>query len=64
MKQSLALQGGVFDLDEARRFIAQPYGRDAARLRTWDDRAKTPGRPTPALAHYENIMTRCAVIKH
>ena len=59
-KLSLELQGGEFDADEARRFIVQPYGRDAVRLRTWDDRAKTPGKPTPDLVHYTKIMTRCA----
>lgn len=58
-KLSLDLQGGSFSVDEARRFIVQPYGRDAARLRGWDDRAKTPGLPTPALAHYEKLMIRC-----
>lgn len=58
-KASLELQGGVFSVEEAKRFITQPYGRDAARLRTWDDRAKTQGLPTPPLAHYEKIMARC-----
>jgi phosphonate degradation associated HDIG domain protein len=59
-KLSLTLQGGAFSIDDARRFIVLPFGRDAARLRTWDDRAKTPGLPTPDLAHYTKLMTRCA----
>jgi phosphonate degradation associated HDIG domain protein len=58
-KASLELQGGAFSVEEARRFIMQPYGRDAARLRTWDDRAKTAGLPTPDIAHYARIMARC-----
>ena len=44
----------------AARFIQQPYARDAARLRTWDDRAKTPGAQTHTLKYYETIMVRCA----
>ena len=56
---SLRLQGGVFTEIEAQCFITQPFGRDAARLRTWDDRAKTPGAVTPPLAHYAQIIGRC-----
>lgn len=58
-KASLDLQGGPFDVDQAKRFILQPYGRDAARLRTWDDRAKVPRIPTPDLGHYERVLARC-----
>ena len=58
-KLSLGLQGGVFTHTEAQRFITQSYSRDAARLRTWDDRAKTPGAVTPPLAHYAQIISRC-----
>jgi phosphonate degradation associated HDIG domain protein len=57
---SLRLQGGIFTETEAQRFITQPFGRDAARLRTWDDRAKTPAAVTPSLAHYAQILARCA----
>jgi phosphonate degradation associated HDIG domain protein len=57
---SLTLQGGRFDQQGARAFITQPYAREAARLRTWDDRAKTPRTPTPALDHFVAIMRRCA----
>jgi phosphonate degradation associated HDIG domain protein len=59
-KLSLRLQGGVFTAAQAQRFITQPFGRDAARLRTWDDRAKTPGAVTPPLTHYAQRMARCA----
>lgn len=58
-KLSLSLQGGVFSEADARAFITQPYARDAARLRTWDDHAKMPGAPTPDIAHYTRIMARC-----
>ncbi len=56
---SLELQGGPFNVQEAKQFISKPYGRDAARLRTWDDRAKTPGKSTPGLKHYAQIMEHC-----
>lgn len=59
-KLSLSLQGGPFDDHDARQFIAQPYAVDAARLRAWDDRAKTPGAVTPPLPHFVAIMERCA----
>ena len=60
-KASLALQGNAFSAEDARRFIMQPFARDAARLRTWDDRAKTPGAPTPDLSHFAAIMARCVL---
>jgi predicted HD phosphohydrolase len=60
-KRSLELQGGAFSPDEAHRFIERPYGRDAAQLRRWDDRAKTPGKTTPRLQHFARIMERCAL---
>ncbi len=56
---SLELQGGAFGIEDAKRFISQPYGRDAARLRTWDDLAKVPGKLTPDIAHYARVMARC-----
>lgn len=59
-KASLELQGGLFGVEEAKRFILKPYGRDAARLRTWDDRAKVPGKPTPELVHFRPVLLRCA----
>jgi phosphonate degradation associated HDIG domain protein len=60
-KRSLELQGGVLPPEAARRFIEQPYGRDAARLRAWDDRAKVPGKATPGLDYFARIMERCAL---
>ena len=59
-KASLALQGGPFSAEQARRFIAQPQAPEAARLRVWDDHAKTPGVATPLLEHYAEVMRRCA----
>lgn len=56
--RSLALQGGVFDPQQAAVFQAQPYADDALRLRRWDDLAKTAGRATPPLGHYLAVMER------
>jgi phosphonate degradation associated HDIG domain protein len=59
-KRSLALQGGVFDADEACRFIAQPGAEAAVRVRIWDDLAKAEGLATPTLAYFLGRASRCA----
>jgi phosphonate degradation associated HDIG domain protein len=59
-RHSLELQGGTFSDDEAAAFLARPYARDAVALRRWDDCAKVPGAPTPALAHYASVLERVA----
>ena len=58
-KLSLTLQGGALDAAGAQAFITQPFAREAARLRIWDDRAKTPGKVTPPLDHFASVMRRC-----
>ena len=58
-KRSLELQGGVFDDEEARRFIAQTHAADAVQLRLWDDLAKAPQKATPPLSHYLARAQRC-----
>ena len=58
-KRSLVLQGGVFSIDEAAAFIAQPGAHDAVRLRQWDDLAKQPDWATPSLAHFLARAERC-----
>ena len=55
-KRSLALQGGVYSVDDAAAFIARPYARDAVSLRCWDDLAKVPGAATPPLAHFVPVL--------
>jgi len=55
-QQSLALQGGPFSEDGAREFERHRYYRQAVRLRTWDDRAKTPGLAVPNLEHYRPVL--------
>ena len=51
-RQSLALQGGPMNPQEAARFATNPHAAAAIALRTYDDRAKVPNLATPTLAHY------------
>jgi gamma-butyrobetaine dioxygenase len=55
-RRSLELQGGPFDAAGVRTFEAEPYFRDAVRLRRWDDEAKVPGLPVPGLEHYRGRL--------
>ena len=50
--ESLQLQGGPFNAEEARAFEQQPFAREAVRLRRWDDQAKEPGLDVPGLESY------------
>jgi phosphonate degradation associated HDIG domain protein len=56
--QSLELQGGAFNADEAREFERRPFAREAVRLRRWDDLAKVPGMAVPGLEHYRGMIGR------
>jgi phosphonate degradation associated HDIG domain protein len=58
-QRSLELQGGIFNPDEAAKFIAQPHAHDAVQLRRWDDLAKVAGCKTPGLEHYLAIAAAC-----
>jgi phosphonate degradation associated HDIG domain protein len=60
-KRSLKLQGGVFGVEEAERFIRQPYAADAVKVRLWDDAAKVPGLATPGLSHFETALRSIAI---
>ena len=53
---SLRLQGGPFDPEEVAAFEASEFAAAAVRLRRYDDTAKIPGAPTPALEHYRPIL--------
>lgn len=57
---SLALQGGPFTAAQAQAFAQQPHAAAAVRLRRYDDQAKTPGAPTPPLAHFRACLQRVA----
>lgn len=62
-KRSLALQGGVFDTEQAAAFIAQPGARNAVMLRQWDDLAKQAELTTPSLKHFLERAERCALAR-
>ena len=42
--------------DEVAAFRKTPYSEAAIRLRTWDDKAKIPGLPTPSLQHFLSLI--------
>jgi phosphonate degradation associated HDIG domain protein len=54
---SLGLQGGPMSAAEAEAFLAQPYAREAVELRRWDDEAKVPDLPVPALQSYLPLVS-------
>lgn len=62
-RQSLQLQGGPFSKDEASTFEQHPHSAAAVALRSWDDAAKVPGAPVPALETYRNLLERLATCK-
>jgi gamma-butyrobetaine dioxygenase len=57
---SLELQGGPLGPEDVVRFEANPYYRDAIRLRWWDDAAKIEAWEVPGLHHYELLLRRLA----
>ncbi len=59
-QQSLGRQGGIFGLEAAQAFIAQPYAAEAVQLRRWDDLAKVVGLPTADLSHFAPMLMACA----
>ena len=44
--------------DEVRAFEANPFFRDAIRLRRYDDEAKIEHLATPGLDHYRPLLNR------
>jgi gamma-butyrobetaine dioxygenase len=54
--RSLALQGGPLDPETAARFLNQPQGIEAVRLRRWDEMAKSVDAATPSLAHFRRYL--------
>lgn len=58
-KQSLKLQGGIFSPQAAQEFIQQLHAPAAVKLRVWDDLAKQPNYPTPALSEFIPTIQTC-----
>ena len=54
--QSLSRQGGRMNAEERLLFLARPFASQALQLRRWDDLAKHPGKRTPPLAYFLNLL--------
>ena len=52
-------QGGTMSEEEQRQFEAEPYFRQALKLRHWDDAAKEAQMQTPDLEAYRAAMEAC-----
>ncbi len=50
--ESLALQGGPMNDEQAAAFLSNPFANAAIALRQWDDEAKVPGLEVPNAAYY------------
>jgi predicted HD phosphohydrolase len=57
---TLKLQGGPMSAAEALQFEAQPFWREALRLRHWDDQGKVAGLKTLPLAAHAALIERIA----
>jgi predicted HD phosphohydrolase len=55
-KRSLLRQGGPMAQEEAEVFVALPGSAEAVQLRRWDDLAREPGKRTPPLAYYLDML--------
>ncbi len=58
---TLKLQGGPMSAQEAARFEAEPFCREAVRVRRWDDAGKVAGLATPGLLDYRALIEELAV---
>jgi phosphonate degradation associated HDIG domain protein len=59
--RSLALQGGIFDAEDAAGFIGQAWAQEAVQLRLWDDAAKVEAAATPPIETYLALAARVAL---
>lgn len=57
---TLKLQGGPMSANEVARFEAEPFWREALRVRRWDDQGKVAGLKTLALRDYAPLIERVA----
>jgi len=60
---TLKLQGGPMSIAEIEGFTADPFHRDALRLRNWDDAGKVAGLATPGLEEYGGLIGRLSIQK-
>src|ERR1700677_3479980 len=59
-RESLALQGGPMNDDQAADFLRNLFANAAIALRHWDDEAKVPGLRVPNAVHYLPILRATA----
>jgi [1-hydroxy-2-(trimethylamino)ethyl]phosphonate dioxygenase len=58
--ESLALQGGPMNDEQAAEFLRNPYAKSAIALRQWDDEAKVAGLQVPNAAYYLPMLQASA----
>jgi phosphonate degradation associated HDIG domain protein len=58
---TLKLQGGPMAAHEVAQFEAEPFHKDAVRVRQWDDQGKVTGLKTPVLADYRALIEALAI---
>lgn len=54
-------QGGDMSAEEIQAFEREPYFQQAIQLRKWDDTAKDPDMPVPALEHFYPYIQQCSL---
>jgi phosphonate degradation associated HDIG domain protein len=54
--ETLRLQGGPMDTEEARRFAEHSLFRERLQLRSWDEEAKYPERRSAPLSAYREML--------
>ena len=55
-KTSLVTQGGPFTQEEAKKFINQPWMKEAVKLRKFDDLAKELNKVTPPIEYFQHYV--------
>jgi phosphonate degradation associated HDIG domain protein len=53
---TLSLQGGPMQDEEIAHFRAEPFHKDAVRVRRWDEAAKVPGMKTRSFRDYVPLL--------
>ena len=58
---TLKLQGGPMAAHEVAQFEAEPFYKDAVRIRQWDDQGKVAGLKTPGVSDYRALIEALAI---
>ena len=57
-KRSLAVQGGPFTKEEAKKFIDKPFMKEAVEMRRFDDMAKILNKKTPDINYFRPYVEK------